>query len=364
MTTVFYITNTVLLLTIFAMLIFMYGRARLMNDDSFQLRRRSFIAFYFLLAVHVGSSYDIITPQGAEVLATFPICTLCAVFTTFMMFSSAYFGRNHHHSFSLWFVLMQYPAIMLVIHFVTRLSGRYVRIHSMSDILFSRHGEMHVIFVGRLAFMAVVIVCFLFMICMLIDAYAYYRRQNYEENARRKYMRRDEIMDIAIYAALLICMMISFLIPQILPHIIANILMTAMIGRTLYVYNNFLLYSETATRKIAIFAHIAKQICWLADKECNNPVYQSTPTLDEVADALQVDRHDFSDYLYEALHTNFSGWVSEQKLQHATSQLTLTARKISELAVVCGYANATSLSRAFKAKYGKSPSEYREENKM
>lgn len=345
----------------------MYGRARQMNDENFQLRRRSFISFYILLAIHIGSSYDIITDQGAEVLATFPICTLCVAFTTFMMMASAYFGRKHHHSFSLWFVLMQYPAIMLVIHIITRLSGRYVRIHSMNDIFYDRQGATHVIFVGRLAFLAVVVVCFLFMIVLLVDAYEYYQRQQRVlkvlESVKRKVMRRDEILNIIIYAVLLIVMMITYLIPHIWPHIIINVLMTCMIGRTLYVYNNFLRYSKIQTRKDSVFAHITSRIMVLADQERSNPIYQSSPTLEEVADALKVDRQDFSDYIHEELDTNFSGWVSDQKMQHIVSQLIRTDRKISELAVVCGYNNATSLSRAFKAKYGKSPSEYREANK-
>jgi AraC-like DNA-binding protein len=339
----------------------------MMDDENFQLRRRSFISFYVLLAVHVCSSYDIITHKGAEVLATFPICTLCVAFTTFMMLSSAYFGRKHHHSFSLWFVLMQYPAIMLVIHIITRLSGRYIRIHSMDDIFYDRQGAMHIIFVGRLAFLAVVVVCFIFMIVLLIDAYGYYKKQqrigNVTESTRLRFMRRDEILNIIIYAVLLIAMMLTYLIPQVLPHIIVNVLMTVMIGRTLYVYNNFLRYSETETRKAAIYAYITKKIAFLADQERSNPIYQNNPTMDEVADALNVDHQDFKDYLYEELQTNFSGWLSEQKMQHITSQLVRTDRRIGELAKVCGYINATSLSRAFKTKYGQSPSEYREANK-
>ena len=368
MTTAFYTTNILLLSVISAILIFMYGRARMMDDESFQLRRHSFIAFYLLLGIHIFSSFDIITNSNTEVLATFPICTLCIAFTTFMMLSSAYFGRKHHHSFSLWLILMQYPAIMLVIHVITRLSGKYVRIHSMNEILCNRYGEMHVIFLGRLVFLAIVVICFLFMIFMLIDAYEYYLRQqrelNIQETVQRKFMRRDEILDIAIYAVLLIVMMASYLIPQILLHIITNIMMTAMVGRTLYVYNNILRYSENTTRKIAVFAYITKRIDVLIDQERHNPIYKSKSTLDDVADAINVDRQDFSDYLYEELHTNFSGWISEQKLMHVTKQLILTDRKISELAIVCGYTNATSLSRAFKAKYGIPPSDYREGHKI
>lgn len=337
----------------------------MMNDEYFQLRRRSFIAFYLLLGIHVGTSFDIVTPVGVEVLATFPMCTLCIAFTTFMMLSSAYFGRKHHLHFFLWFVLLQYPAAMIIIHMVNRFTGKYIRIFTVDDLLFDHHGELHVIFVGRLAFLAIVVVCFLFMICMLIDAYLYYRNQQKSQitEERRKVMRRDEILDIAIYAVLLIMMMVDFLFPLIIPHIITNVLMTGMVGRTYYVYTNFLRYSEHTSRKRAAFMYIEKQICSMIKQERANPIYQSNSTLENVADALGVDRGDLSDYLYEELHTTFPSWMSEKKITHFASQLLLTDRKINELAVACGYTNATSVNRAFKMRFDMTPTEYRDKNK-
>lgn len=364
MTTAFYITGAILLLSISTILIFMYGRARRMKDESFQLRRRSFIAFYLLLAIHVGTSYDIVTGTGIEVFATLPICTLYAAFATFMMLSSAYFGRKHHHNFFIWFSLLQYPAVLLVFHLFMRFSDKYTRIYSMADILYCTRGEMRIIFLGRLAWLAVVIVCFVFMFCMLIDAYVYFykKQKGQANNQQTKVMRRDEILDIAIYALLLGGMLAAFMIPSLLPHIIDNLLMSAMIARTYYVYNNFLNYTENMTHKQEVFMKITRRISKISDLERNNPIYHSNSNLDDVADMLEVDRNDFSDYLYEELHTTFSTWMSEKKITHFTSQLLLTDRKINELALACGYANVTSLNRAFKTFYGVTPSEYRDQN--
>jgi AraC-like DNA-binding protein len=364
---VYYISCTVLLIVIFAIILFMYGSGRRIDDDNFQLRRRSFIAFYILLAVHVCSSYDIISAQGTEVLATFPICTLCLAFATFVMLSSAYFGLKHHQSISLWLILVQFPAIMLVIHIATRMAGRYVRVHSVDDIFYNRSEAMSIIFGGRLIFLVAVVLFFLLMVCMLVEAYRYYLRQqslHFRESLHRKSLRRDEIVNILIYAALIIVMMVTYMIPNPWPHIFINLLMTCMIVRTLYVYNKFKHYSQTELKKEITYANIAKRISQLIGQERNNPIYQSNSNLDDVADALGVDRQDFSSYLYEELDTSFSGWVSERKIEHIASELVRTNRRIGELSSVCGYANSASLSRAFKAKYGTSPSEYREAHKV
>ena len=342
----------------------MYGRARFMNDELFQLRRHSFIAFYLLLAIHVCTSFDIgINENGTtEVLATLPICTLCFAFTTFIMLSSAYFGRKHHHNFFIWFFLLQYPAIMLIIHLFTRYSDKYVRVFSIDDLLFYEGGEMHLIVEGRLTLLAVVIVCFFFMLGMLVDSYNYYLRKKKDLvlTNKTKIMRRDEITDIALYAALFIGMLVTFVLPVLLPHIIFNILMTAMITRTYYVYSNFMHYSEHHSRKILMFADIDKEISFFIDRERNNPLYQSKSNIEDIASLFNVDVEDFRDYLNEKVNTNFYTWMSELRMMHFCNELTYTNRKISELSVACGYNNASSLSRAFKIKYGMTPSEWRD----
>ncbi len=363
MTTLFYITDILLLLIISAILIFMYGRARRLKDVSFQLRRRSFIAFYILLGIHIVSSFDIVTADGTEVLATFAICTLYAAFTTFMMLSSAYFGRKYHRNTFIWFFLLQYPAILLILHLFSRFTGRYSRVYSMDDIWYNGKGLTRFLFAGRLIWLAIVIVGFLFMICMLIDAYHYYMKNiAVHTPTERKTMSRDEILDIAIYAVLLVGMMVSFMMPYLLPHIITNILMACMVFRTYYVYYNFLRYSENMSRKQTVFVHISQKLLELSEQEHNNPIYHSNSNLDEVADALKVEHQDFSDYLYERLHTSFSAWMSEMKIKHFTQQLTMTDRKISELSAACGYSNVSSLNRAFKANFGMTPSKYREKH--
>ena len=361
MSALFYVTNDILLLSIIIILIFMYRKAKDLNDEPFQFRRRSFIVFYSLLFVYVCTSFDISTAKGVEVLGTLPICTLSIVFTAFMMLASAYFGRNHYQNYFLWFVLLQFPVLMLVIHFITRYAGKYVRIYSMTDLLSSRSAEMRIIFMGRVFFLGMVILCFILMTCMLIDAYRYYLKQlnEHKEDRRREIMRHDEILNVVIYSGLMFVMMITYFVPLYTFHIVTNILMTCMLGRTYYVYSNFLRYTEDTSLKLTIFHRISHKIETLSEQECDNPIYHSNPTLEDVAEGLEVDRQDFSEYLSEGLNISFSAWLSDRKISHFAHQLVLTNRKISELALACGYANVTSLNRAFKTRYNMTPSEYR-----
>jgi AraC-like DNA-binding protein len=233
--------------------------------------------------------------------------------------------------------------------------------YSMDDVMF-KGGEMHLILQGRITFLLVVGISFFFMLGMLLDAYRYYCRkmEGLILDGKMKIMRRDEILDIAIYALLFIGILISFLQPWMFVHVVFNVLMTAMIARTYYVYSNFMHYSEHSSKKLLIFMDIDKKIKSVIEKERNNPLYMSNSTLDDVAGFLNIDRNDLSDYLYEKLDTNFSTWMSDVKITHFCNQLMLTNRKISELSVACGYNNASSLSRAFKAKYKMTPSEWRE----
>ena len=51
MITTFYVTNILLLISIFLIVIFMYGRAQRLRVSLFQFRRRSFISVYIISIV-------------------------------------------------------------------------------------------------------------------------------------------------------------------------------------------------------------------------------------------------------------------------------------------------------------------------
>lgn len=79
----------------------------------------------------------------------------------------------------------------------------------------------------------------------------------------------------------------------------------------------------------------------------------------DVADYVCINRS----YLYTLFHRELSvspqEYLSNCRLTHAAELLTLTDFSVESVALSCGYGNALVFSKAFKARYGSSPSQYR-----
>lgn len=361
----FYTCNAALMAVLAAAIWFMFGQARHLHDESFQLRRKSFAAFFITLLLYVASTFTIYSHGRVEVLSTPAVGMHYTAMVTFTMVSCALFGRNYYRSVLTWAFFMQYPVVLLVLHTITRSTGHYVKLHSASELLHYEGNDLG-LFWGRVIWLALLTFCFLFLLCLLIEAYIYYHRHSRAANmpaSRLKWQNKD-VRDVPCYLILLVGMMGALFGNSLWPYIATHLLMTAMVVRTFMVYNRYMHYIEQLARQREAFVHIPAKLKELAEQERNNPLYKSNATLDEIADALGVSRKDFSNYLYEELGTTFSSWTSEQKLAHFTTQLLRTDRKISELAMACGYASITALNRAFKARYGMSPSDYRDKTSL
>lgn len=361
MQALFYTCNAALMAVLAAAIWFMYGRARHLRDESFQLRRKSFAAFFITLLLYVASTFTVYSHGRVEVLSTLAISLHYTAMVTFTIVSCALFGRHNYRNVRLWAFFMQYPVILLVLHIIMRATGHYVKLYSARNLLLYK-GNAPSLFWGRAIWLAILIFCLLFLLGMLVDAYIYYRKHPRSARlpaSRIKWQNKD-VCDVPCYLLLLLGMMGSLFSSSLWPYIVVHLLMTAMVVRTFMVYNRYVHYIEQLARRRGAFLHIPSRLMELVGQERNNPLYKSNATLNEIADALGVSRKDFSDYLYEELNTTFPSWASEQKLDHFTTQLLRTDRKISELAMACGYASITALNRAFKARYGMSPSDYRE----
>ena len=91
-----------------------------------------------------------------------------------------------------------------------------------------------------------------------------------------------------------------------------------------------------------------------------NPFFSEASTLDDVAQALGVCSTDLSAYVQQQ-DMNFMAWVSDQRLRYCAEQITSTNCKINEIAASCGYNDLPNFTRAFKKRFGMSPSEYRKQ---
>lgn len=60
----------------------------------------------------------------------------------------------------------------------------------------------------------------------------------------------------------------------------------------------------------------------------------------------------------QMVHTNFSEYLANKRLEYATSLIESGITNVGELATMCGYADPMYFSKAFKKKYGVSPKKY------
>ena len=86
--------------------------------------------------------------------------------------------------------------------------------------------------------------------------------------------------------------------------------------------------------------------------------------MEAISQALDIEKEDLRNYIYTQLETTLSAWASEKRILYISQQLLKTDRMVSELALSCGYSNPSALNRAFKQRFGVTPSEFRVKNKL
>ena len=334
----------------------MYGKAQRLNFPHFQLRRRFFISVYIMFAIYIISTFSICSKEGIEVFATEPIGFHYITFIMFTLFSSAYFGRNYHKNLVIWLFLLQYPVVLLLVHAFVLISGYYSKIYTLSSI-FQNDRILFAVFIARLVWIGIIISGYMLMIGIIIDSYFHFRKSLTQLTTEKVLsMRRDEIIDIAIYLILFVWMMVNNFLPSLLPRILTNILMTMMIVRTYMIYSKFIHYSQELSKMNII---IPERIEKLMGQYIENPFYTSNPTLEAISEALDVEKEELRDYIYSELGTTLSAWTSEKRILYISQQLLKTDRMVSELALSCGYSNPSALNRAFKQRFGVTPSKFR-----
>ena len=87
--------------------------------------------------------------------------------------------------------------------------------------------------------------------------------------------------------------------------------------------------------------------------------YKSTPSLDEIAEHVNVSRSYLSTRFKAELGTSVSKYITKLKMSKAKSMLTCTEMSISEIAAHLGYQDVFYFSRIFKKEENVSPTEYR-----
>ena len=84
----------------------------------------------------------------------------------------------------------------------------------------------------------------------------------------------------------------------------------------------------------------------------------STLNLSSVSAKFSYNPKYISTSFKRMVHTNFSEYVANKRLEYATSLIESGITNVGELATMCGYADPMYFSKAFKKKYGVSPKKY------
>ncbi len=92
--------------------------------------------------------------------------------------------------------------------------------------------------------------------------------------------------------------------------------------------------------------------------------YQRELTVEEIADVCKLNRNYFSKVFKETMGCPPQEFVIRMRLARATDMMRTGDAPIREIAAACGYPNQLHFSRAFKKRYGSSPREWRNQNKI
>lgn len=357
-TIVFYISCSLLLLLALCMLFYMIFASRKMKNKRFQLRRKSFIAFFALLAVTVTANTHIVHDGQPEILCTNAMCWEYITFVTFILLSIAHFGKDYYKNPYSWFMLLQYAVICVVGNVVSLTLDLYKPLYHYSDIC---HTESFIgaFFVVREILTIIIVTCYIFMIYMLINSYLKCFRKKKEVYTEVRKRMNDEAVSIFSYTSIMTFSMSAHFIESIWPHFVANMLLLVAVSRTYFIYDRYRKSCLQKSSEKSPAQIIAENLEILLLREENNPIFRPKANISDIANALKVSNENFSNYLYKNLGMSFSAWVSEKKLLKCARLLRTTDMTITEVALVSGYKDIQSMSKAFKLRFDESPRDFR-----
>jgi len=363
MITAYYLSTALLALLLIIIICFesFYGHG--IDDAALRLRRWSFVAFFSCCLAATVSRFFTISHGHIELLPTLTICLDYCCYVTFCMQAATYFGRQYYKNPYNWFFMLELPIVIIILNIIMRLTGGYSYFYSLEDVpVVNPDRATNPVLMSRFVFLVLACLSYIFLTLLLLEAYIHNRRTKKErmsELESRQYL--SEHINILLYVLILLFTVSTNFINTFFPHILCNVLIMAMITWSALTYKRFVDY--TRMKKNGSFAAtvIEDQLRHIVLMEHNNPFLETNPNLDRVAAVLEVSREDLSDYIYNRLGMSFSAWISEKKLLYCAHQLATTGRMISDIALSAGYMNVTAMNKAFKTRFGKTPSQYRQE---
>lgn len=90
-----------------------------------------------------------------------------------------------------------------------------------------------------------------------------------------------------------------------------------------------------------------------------NKNFQSTLSLNELAEQLYVSTSTLSRLFKKQTGVYFADYVNQTRVRYAMNDLLYTDKNITKVAVDCGFSNPSVFNKVFRKMYGLAPSEYR-----
>lgn len=357
--TLFYITNTLLLLTLIGAAMYISIVGRKVNDEKLHFSRRSYIAFYIALAVTVATTYDIRVRGGVEIVPTLQICMIYVSYVFLTMTATAYFGKKYYRNTFIWFSLLEFALLALIYNIIWRICGFYR--HIMADDR-PLNKVIHDLSMLRLSALILVLICCGFCTAVNIHSWRHYRRYNGEirHSQDRRHLERSQSF-IWRFIAVLHLYLFSYILPFLSLRILVNLLIAALAAESIYLYIKRLERIRHKGDMARRYWVIEQAITRMMDGQSDSPLLRSNTTLDEIADRLAVNRDDLSQYINERLGMNFNTWMRDVKVSLCARLLRTTDKNLTEIALEAGYNNVQAMHRAFRSRFGVTPSLYRKQ---
>ena len=335
-----------------------------LKDKALRLRRHSFILFFSLLLLASLSRLFTVSGGRVEIIPTLTISLDFCAFVAFAMLGSAYFGRNYYKNPYNWLFMLQLPVILILLNIVMRFTGHYHPLYSFCELVEPKTADEGLIYNFRILFLTLIGVTYIFLLIMLFMSYRWYKHHHREilsDIEQRQNLH--EHGNILLYTLILIVASASNYVDSVALHIGCNVAMMLMVLWSVRVYTRFVNFTRLKLQGSFTSTLIESELKKIIYQEDNNPLFASNPNIDDVAKAMNVDKEDLSNYIYNTLNTSFSAWVSDKKLLLCAHLLKHTDRMVSDIALSIGYKNVPAMNKAFKQAFGKTPSQFRKENK-
>ncbi len=88
--------------------------------------------------------------------------------------------------------------------------------------------------------------------------------------------------------------------------------------------------------------------------------YHTSVSLPDLSDYLHLTPQYVSKFFRKNFGSSFSGYLNHIRMEHAVRDIRYTDRSITDIAFASGFINVSTFNRNFRAEYGMSPKQYRE----